>query len=108
MLKRDKHLRGSDFLDTDKYPTASFKTTKFTGNGDKGQLEGELNLHGVTKPISLEVTKIGEGKDPWGGYRAGFYGTFTIKRSDYGISYNLGPAAETMDLEISIEGIKQK
>ena len=105
--ERDKHLRGKDFLDTDKHPTASFKATEFNGDSNKGTLKGDLTLHGVTKPVSLEVTKVGEGKDPWGGYRAGFEGTFTIKRSDFGISYNLGPAAESMDLIVSIEGIKK-
>jgi polyisoprenoid-binding protein YceI len=106
--ERDKHIRSPDFLDVEKYPEASFKSTKFTGDATAGKLEGELTLHGVTKPITLEVKAVGEGEDPWGGYRAGFTGTTTLKRSDFGISYNLGPSSETMDFDLFIEGIRKK
>mgnify|MGYP000889728924 CR=1 FL=1 len=102
--ERDKHLRSDDFLSVDKYPTASFKSTSFDGKS----LKGELTLHGVTKPIAIDVTKLGEGKDPWGGYRAGFLGTYNLKRSDFGISYNLGPAAEVVEMEFNLEGIRNK
>lgn len=56
--------------------------------------------------MSIDVTKVGEGKDPWGGYRAGFIGTMELTRSDFDMGYNLGPASETMQLELSIEGIR--
>lgn len=102
--ERDKHLRSDDFLDTDKYPTASFQSTGFDG----ATLKGDLTLHGVTAPISIAVTKVGEGKDPWGGYRAGFTGTYNLKRADFDISYNLGPAAEVVEMQFNIEGIKNK
>lgn len=102
--ERDKHLRSDDFLDTDKFPTASFKSSRFDGKS----LTGELTLHGITKTISIDVTKIGEGKDPWGGYRAGFTGTHNLKRSDFGISYNLGPAAEVVEMQFNLEGILDK
>jgi len=105
--ERDKHLRSDDFLDVGKYPTATFKGTKFTPNGDGGRLEGELTLHGVTKPIVIDVEKIGEGPDPWGGYRVGFLGTTSLRRSDFGMAYDLGPKSETMEFELGIEGIRQ-
>ncbi|MEM7542179.1 MAG: YceI family protein [Pseudomonadota bacterium] len=105
--ERDKHLRGEDFLDVEKFPQAAFKSTKFSGDASGGQLEGELTLHGVTKPITLDVKVLGEGDDPWGGYRAGFEATTQLKRADFGISYNLGPAAEVMDFSLFIEGIRQ-
>ena len=50
---------------------------------------------------------VGEGKDPWGGYRAGFEGTTTITRKDFGMGYNLGPAAESMELFLFIEGVRK-
>jgi polyisoprenoid-binding protein YceI len=53
------------------------------------------------------VTKIGEGKDPWGGHRAGFEGHATINRSDFGIDKNLGPASEQVEIMLSIEGIRK-
>ena len=105
--ERDKHLRGSDFLDVATYPEATFESTKYTGDAQSGTLEGMLTLHGVTKPISIHLEKLGEGNDPWGGYRAGFIGTTTLTRRDFGISYNLGPASETMELELGIEGIRK-
>ena len=105
--ERDKHLRDPDFLDVEKYPDAGFESTGYTGDAESGTLEGMLTLHGMTKPISIDLRKIGEGKDPWGGYRAGFIGTVTLTRGDFGISYNLGPASETMELELGIEGIRK-
>ena len=105
--ERDKHIRSDDFLDVDNYPTATFKSTTFTPSGTGGKLEGELTLHGVTKPIVLDVKKIGEGPDPWGGYRAGFQATTSLTRSDFGMSYNLGAQSESMHFELGIEGVRQ-
>lgn len=106
--ERDKHLRGEDFLHVDKYPEASFISTAFKDNGDgSALLSGELTLHGVTRPISIDVTHIGHGPDPWGGVRRGFSGTTTLKLADYNINYNLGPAAREVELFLSVEGIEQ-
>lgn len=105
--ERDKHLRSDDFLDVKHYPTATFKSTKFTPDGTGGTLQGELTLHGVTRPISVRVDKIGEGPDPWGGYRAGFLGTASLNRGDFGMRYDLGPKSESMDFELGIEGIRE-
>lgn len=101
--ERDKHLRSSDFLDVAKFPKAVFKSRTFDGS----KLVGALTLHGVTKEIVIDVKKVGEGKDPWGGYRAGFIGTTKLDRSDFGISYNLGPDGNVMDFDLSIEGIRK-
>ncbi len=105
---RDKHLRSGDFLNTDKFPTATFKSTKFEGDEKGGTLTGDLTLLGVTKSISFPITKIGEGKDPWGGYRAGFEGKYNLPRKDFGMGYNLGPAAEIIEMHLMIEAIKKK
>ena len=106
--ERDKHLRGSDFLDVDKYPEARFVSTSYKETGlNKAVLEGELTLHGVTKPVTIDVRRIGSGPDPWGGYRMGFEGTTTIALKDFGIDYNLGPASTHAELTLSVEGIRQ-
>jgi polyisoprenoid-binding protein YceI len=105
--ERDKHLRNEDFLDVDKYPKATFKSTKYHGDASGGKMDGILTLHGVSKAITLDVKVIGEGDDPWGGYRAGFEATTTIRRADFGMDYNLGPAAETMDFDLFIEGVRK-
>lgn len=106
--KRDKHLRSKDFLDVAKFPTSSFKSTKFVFKSEtEATVTGDFTLHGVTKSITFPVTKIGEGKDPWGGYRVGFEGKTTLKLADYGITYNLGPASSTVDLNLYVEGVQQ-
>ncbi len=106
--ERDKHLRSSDFLDVAKFPTATFVSTGYKGGENGGTLSGDLTLHGVTKNISFEVKKIGEGDDPWGGYRAGFEGSYELTRKDFNMGYNLGPAAETVILDLWIEAIRNK
>ncbi len=106
--ERDKHLRGKDFLNVDKYPTATFKSTnvKFTDD-DTATVTGDFTLHGVTKRITFKMDKVGEGQDPWGGYRAGFEGETSLKLTDYGIDYNLGPASTHVDIGLSIEGVRK-
>jgi polyisoprenoid-binding protein YceI len=107
--KRDKHLRSDEFLDIDKYPNAKFVSTSFEEMADgKAVLKGDFTLHGVTKPITIDVEHVGHGDDPWGGYRRGFYGTTSFKPQDYGINTTpLGPASEDVFLELSFEGIRQ-
>ncbi|WP_043319210.1 YceI family protein [Microbulbifer sp. HZ11] len=106
--ERDKHLRGDDFLNVAKYPTATFKSTSFEPKGDgKALLKGDLTLHGVTKPITIDVEEIGGGKDPWGGYRQGFTGKTEFKLKDFGIDYDLGPASQTVEMILDVEGIRQ-
>ena len=68
---------------------------------------GELTLHGVSKPISFKVKKLGEGKDPWGGYRAGFSATMTLDRRDFGIERSLSPKSWTLEMEPGIEGVRK-
>jgi polyisoprenoid-binding protein YceI len=106
--ERDKHLRSDDFLDVAKHPEARFVSSRFEDRGDgKAVLTGDLTLHGVTRPVTIDVERIGEGKDPWGGYRAGFQGTATLKLADFGITRDLGPASQDVELTLSVEGIRQ-
>lgn len=106
--ERDKHLRSDDFLNVSEHPTATFESTsvKPTGEGT-ADITGDLTLNGVTKPVVIAAKFIGEGKDPWGGYRAGFEGTTTLKLKDFDIKMDLGPASQTVDLIISVEGVRQ-
>lgn len=108
--ERDEHLRGAKFLNTDEFPSARFVSHSFTpaADGDSATLSGDFTLHGVTRPITITVTKIGEGHDPWGGYRAGFSGITEIKLEDFGIKNILGPASETVYLELEVEGVRRK
>lgn len=106
--ERDKHIMSKDFLDTGKFPEAKFVSTAVKSTGEKtADVTGDLTLHGVTKPIVIKATFNGEGKDPWGGYRAGFNGTSTLNLNDFGIK-GPGPTSQTLDLEISFEGVQAK
>ena len=105
--ERDKHLRSDDFLDVKKYPRATFVGTAYEGDVDNGELRGELTLHGVTQPVVITMKKIGEGDDPWGGYRVGFEGFTVITRADFGMTRDLGPGARDVELALYIEGVRQ-
>jgi polyisoprenoid-binding protein YceI len=104
--ERDKHMREPKYLDIGKFPTASFVSTRFEERGDgKFTVYGDLTLHGVTKPIAIDGAKVGEGDDPWGGYRAGFEGTFTLNTKDFGLE-NFRPLHQ-VEMHIMVEGIRE-
>ena len=91
-----------------KYPDAKFVSTKVVPTGEKtADVTGDLTLHGVTKPVTFKATFNGEGKDPWGGERAGFNATTTLNLNDFGIK-GPGPTSQTLNLDISLEGTKNK
>ena len=106
--ERDKHIRSEDFLNVAENATATFTSTGVEVTGDNSaKVSGDLTLNGVTKPVVLDANFIGEGDDPWGGYRAGFDATTTLKLADFGIDYNLGPASETVELILTVGGVRQ-
>ena len=87
--KRDNHLRSKAFFEVEKYPTLIFNSTGVTDATDQNaKLHGSLTIHGVTKPVVLDLTIHGVGKDPWGNTRAGFTATTQINRKDFGITWN--------------------
>jgi len=98
--KRDKHIMSSDLLNASKYPTATFKSTSIEDMGDgKVKVNGDLNLHGATKAISFDANLIGEGKSPWGDYRAGFEGSADLKFADFNIdTKKIGTDIFTMNM----------
>jgi len=106
--ERDKHLRGEDFLYTDEYPQATFKSKRIVMEEDgEAEIIGDFTLRGVTKEVTLDAEMIGHGKDPWGGYRMGFEAETELTLKDFGIPRSLGPASETVEIFISVEGIRQ-
>jgi polyisoprenoid-binding protein YceI len=106
--ERDKHLKGKDFLEVNKYPKATFNSHNITGGKDGAfEIEGELELHGVKKIIVISAMEIGRGPDPWFGYRAGFEGVTTLKLSDFNITRDLGPASTHVELQLYVEGVRQ-
>lgn len=106
--ERDKHLRSDDFLNVAKHPQATFKSTAVEMTGEEtANITGDLTLNGVTKPVVLEARFLGEGEDPWGGYRAGFEGSTSLRLKDFDIPMDLGPAAQEVELILTVEGIRQ-
>ncbi|AKH65384.1 MULTISPECIES: YceI family protein [Photorhabdus] len=106
--ERDKHLRSKDYFNTEKYPEAKFTSTEVKKDGNKYTITGDLTLNGVTKPVVLNAVLMGEGKDPWGGYRAGFEAYSKINLKDFNFKADLGPKSQEADLLISVEGIREK
>jgi polyisoprenoid-binding protein YceI len=87
--KRDGHLRSPDFLDAEKYPKLTFKSTKVEqGKGDKLFVTGNLTIREVTKAVTLEVERLGKAKDPWGNTKIAFNGKVTILREEFGANWN--------------------
>ncbi len=106
--KRDKHLRSEDFFHVIKYPYISFKSDSFKEiEPDVYEVSGDLTLHGITKPLTVTARHTGSGKDPWGGQRIGFESTFPITRSDFEVTGSPDSVADTVQITVSIEGIRQ-
>jgi len=113
--KRDEHLKSPDFFDVPTHPTITFKSTSMKANGKDGWLvTGDLTMRGVTKQVTLPVTFLGEGKDPWGNEKMGFETSTTLNRKDYGINWNKALdqggvlVGDEVKVQISIEANKVK
>jgi polyisoprenoid-binding protein YceI len=113
--KRDEHLKSPDFFDVAKYPTITFKSTAVKPAGkDAYQVTGDLTMHGVTKAITLPVTFLGEGKDPWGNEKMGFEVSATLNRKDFGINWNKTLdqggvlVGDEVKVQVSVEANKAK
>jgi polyisoprenoid-binding protein YceI len=87
--KRDAHLRSPDFFDTEKFPNLTFKSTSVKKTDDGFAATGDLTIHGVSKPVTLEVeTPSSPNKDPWGNTRIGSSAHAKINRKDWGLNWN--------------------
>jgi polyisoprenoid-binding protein YceI len=112
--RRDAHLKSPDFLDVAKFPTITFKSTKVEAAGpNKWTMTGDLTIHGVTRPVVLDVEGSGSPIQVMGHTRAGASATTKIKRSDFGLTWN--KALETggvlvgddIAISIDLEAVKQ-
>jgi polyisoprenoid-binding protein YceI len=111
--RRDAHLKSADFFDIEKYPTVTFKSTSVQGSGDSFTVIGDLTIHGVTRSVTLNVTKTGSGTNPWGQQVGGFEAATTLNRKDFNLNWNVALEAggvmvgEHIKVEIDIEAAKQ-
>jgi polyisoprenoid-binding protein YceI len=105
--KRDQHLKSPDFFNAKQFPVMTFKSKQVESSGDTYKVTGDFTLHGVTKPLTLEIKKGGEGKGMEGEIRGGGETHFTIKRSDYGMNFMQGQLGDEINIVVSLNGIKQ-
>jgi len=105
----NEHIQGEDFLDTAKYPTATFKSTKVNFEGDKpASIEGNLTLKGVTKPVTLTVTSFHAMPHPMMKKDAiGANATTKVKRTDFNMGKNVPYVGDEVTIDIALEAVKQ-
>lgn len=111
--RRDDHLRGPDFFNSQEFPEMTFESTKVDVTGERtGKVTGDLTLLGVTKPVTLDVTFNKMEPHPLPPYNkvltAGFSVRGTIKRSDFGMTYFLPAVGDEIQLMLEVEGAETK
>jgi polyisoprenoid-binding protein YceI len=113
--QRDGHLRSADFLDVEKHPNITFRSTGVESAGEKRyRVKGDLTIRGITRPVALDAEYAGRVKDPWGGERAGFTAKASIDRKDFGLTWNQTLDAggvvvgDKVEIDIEIEAVKAK
>lgn len=106
--QRDDHVKSPDFFDVKQYPKITFASTSVKSKGDDTfAITGDLTFHGVTKSITFDMEKLGEGTFDNFGHRAGFAGSFTIDRADYGVTAYDGMVGGEVELMLAVEGMKK-
>ena len=110
--KRDDHLRGPDFLNTGEFPVISFKSNKVDvqkeGETTVYVVSGDLTMHGETKPVTLNLQKLGEGPGPMGqDFRTGFNCQTKLNRSEWGMTKMVPHIGDEVAVTISFEGVRK-
>jgi len=106
--QRDADLRSDHFFDATKYATISFASTSITATDDKHiTVNGNLTMHGVTKPVTLTASFLGRGQGMRGEPRVGYTASTTIDRTQWGMTYGNPIVANSVDLSLDIEASKQ-
>ncbi|MFJ8081508.1 YceI family protein [Streptomyces sp. NPDC096205] len=110
---RDTHLRSADFLDVENHPEITYRSTGLSAAGpDRWTVHGELSLHGVVRPVDLDLACLGTGADPWGGTRAAFRATAELHRDDFALRYNqilqagIAAVGTTLKVELDIQAVQ--
>ena len=85
---RDAHVKGADFFDVEQLPELTFTATNIEGSGETYKVTGDLTIKGITRPVTLDVEFNGVAVDPFGATRAGFSGSTSISRKDFGLTWN--------------------
>jgi polyisoprenoid-binding protein YceI len=106
--QRDRDLRSSTFLEVDRFPTMTFKSTKIEhAGGDRYRVTGDLTIKGTTRPVTLDAVKYGEFNDPNMGHRIGYAAQTRINRKDFGMRFDAmldGKFIVSDEIQVNIEG----
>jgi polyisoprenoid-binding protein YceI len=113
--RRDGHLRSPDFFDVEKYPKITFRSTALRPGKDDNtwELDGDLTILGVTRPVTWNLEFHGASQDPWGGQRAAFSAETEVNREDWGLTWNAPLEtggfllSRNAKLEVDVELMKQ-
>ncbi len=105
--KRDLHLKGPDFFNAKEFPTITFKGKSFRKTAAGYDVAGDLTLHGVTKPVTFKLGLTGSGKGMRGEALAGVEGSAVLKRSDFGMTYMVGPIGDEVTVTAALEGSRK-
>lgn len=113
---RDGHLKSADFLDVERFPALTFRSTTvrdLSGAGEKLSIDGDLTIRDITRPVTLDTTRAGTGPDPWGGTRTAFTATTTLNRRDFEMDWNMGiPGGllllgPTLTIDLDVQAVLQ-
>ena len=105
--KRDQHLKSPDFFNAKQFPAITFKSSKIEGSGESYKISGDLTIHGVTKPITVDFKRGADEKGGGGKTVGGGEARVTIKRTDYDMKFMVGPLGDDVNIILSLEGAKQ-
>ncbi len=112
--KRDTHLASPDFLNAAEFPKLTYKSTRVEKLDDShGRIYGDLTIHGISRPVILDVEYSGTAKSPWGTTSAGFSASTRINRKDWDLNWNVALetggwlVGETINVDIELEIVKQ-
>lgn len=109
---RDDHLRSPDFFDAANFPTMTLVSTGVRAAGSDFQLDTELTIKGVTRPVTFDLEFDGVAGDPWGGTRVGFTAEADVNRKDWGLEWNVALEAggvlvgEKVKIQLDIQAVK--
>ena len=110
--QRDGHLKTPDFFDIENYPTITFVSTDVKRDGTDWNITGDLTINATTKPVTIVFEETGTARDPFGNLRAGFEGSVSINRGDWGLAFNAALetggvlVSEKVNLEFDVSAIQ--
>lgn len=111
--QRDAHLKSADFLDAERYPTITFRSTRIEGTRERFRVVGDLSIRGTTREVALDAEVVGRATNPFGKEVAGFTASAEINRKEFGLTWNVALEAggwlvgDTVKISLDVQAVKQ-